>query len=194
MSTINSNDTPSTIENKAGNAMNNAYEALKSQLEKLHTGRASPALLENIQITQSHGGTSRLNYISSITATDARTLRITPFDPADTSLIAKGLQQSELSLNPDVRKHEIFVILPPLTDQRRKDTVRLIHTATEEICEEIRNHRRTANNQCKALVKAKSISEDDEHRSYKKIQQLTDDAIARVKKVAQEKEDQIINH
>jgi ribosome recycling factor len=189
---LNTSSSPEAIEKAAMKAMTSTFAAFEKQLDKLHTGRAHPALLENIHVAQSHGGSTRLSYIANITVIDARTLKIIPFDIAQISAIAKSIQQSELSLNPDVRKTEILILLPPLSDQRRKDIIRLMHKMTEEMFEEIRNHRRNANNQCKGLLKEKVISEDEERRAHKKIQQITDEYIAHIKKLASAKEQQIL--
>lgn len=189
---MNEATTPEAIKSATQVAMQNAYTALQKQLEHLRTGRASPALLENIRVEQANVGVMPLRHISTIAAVDAQTLMVTPWDKALISAIDKAIIKADLGLNPVVNSDHLRVPLPPLSDQRRKEFVKRVSQEAEAIRGEVRNHRRDANNRCKALLKQKLISEDQDKRSHNDIQKLTDDMIGRINKLAADKEHQIM--
>jgi ribosome recycling factor len=189
---LNEATTPETIKTATQVAMQNAYTAFQKQLEHLRTGRASPALLENIRVEQANVGVQPLRYISTISASDAQTLLVTPWDKTLISAIEKAIIKADLGLNPVVNSDHLRIPLPPLSDQRRKEFVKRVSQEAEAIRGEIRNHRRDANNRCKALVKQKLISEDQDKRTQNEIQKLTDDFVGRINKLAADKEQQIM--
>jgi ribosome recycling factor len=184
--------TLTSIENTVSDAMAKAFAALQKKLESLHTGRASPALLANIQVPQVGGGHTRLGYVANIAALDAHTLKVIPFDTTQVTSIAKALGDSTLKLTPTIGKTEIIVPLPALSIQRRKDTARLVQQMQEESCIEMRNHRQWGKKQCETMVKDKSISEDDERRSLKRLDAFAKDYVKRAEDLCVEKEKQIM--
>ena len=183
--------TPQEILTDAETDMQNAYHALHKQFDQLRTGRASPALLETIQVKHADIGVSLLQHQATITASDAQTLLVKPYDKALMPAIEKGIRGAGLDLNPMPMGDFIRVPLPSLSEQRRKDIVKRIHQETEVICNEIRSHRRTANQRIKDLLKQKLISEDQDHQSHNKIQKLTNKLIEKVNTLAAEKERQV---
>jgi ribosome recycling factor len=192
MAPLNESTNPTDIESASKMAMANAMTAFHKQLDRLHTGRASPALLESIHISLPDGGHKMLSHVATITTIDAHTLRVTPWDKSMLQAAQKAILHANLGLNPAPQGEALRVQLPPFSDQRRRDMIKMIDSLTEDMCEEIRNHRRHANNQFKRLLKDKNMSEDEERRSHKKIQQLTDDYIAQIKALASEKERRVM--
>lgn len=184
--------TPEAIQEATKTAMQNAYAALQKQFEKFRTGRANPALLENIRIEQANVGVMPLQHISTITAADALTLLITPWDKTLVPTIEKAILKAGLGLNPAVTSDNIRVSFPPLSEQRRKDSIRRLHEEAEAIRNEIRNHRRDANKRCKELLKQKLINEDQDRRFHADTQKVTDNFIERINQLVAEKEHQIM--
>lgn len=184
--------TPEAIQEATKMAMQNAYAALQKQFEKFRTGRANPALLENIRIEQANVGVMPLQHISTITAADALTLLITPWDKTLVPTIEKAILKAGLGLNPAVTSDNIRVSFPPLSEQRRKDSVRRLHEEAEAIRNEIRNHRRDANKRCKELLKQKLVNEDQDRRFHADTQKVTDNFIERINQLVAEKEHQIM--
>ncbi len=167
------------INRNAKTHMAKAVEALKSELSKLRTGRAHPSLLEHIKVDY-YGNLTPLNQIASIVVTDPRTLSVTPWDKTMVQPIEKAIINSDLGLNPSAAGTVIRVPLPPLTEERRKELVRVVKTEAENARIAVRNIRRDANNNIKNLYKEKQIGEDEEHRAQENIQKLTDDFIKEI--------------
>ena len=156
--------------------MNKAVESLDVRLSKIRTGRAQPALLDGIMVDY-YGSQTPLRQVAQINVEDARTLKLSVFDRNAIKAVEKAIQQSELGLNPVVAGVEIRVPLPPLTEERRKELVKIVKNEVEQSKVEIRNIRRDANAEVKALQKNKEISEDDQRSAEEKIQKLTDASI-----------------
>ncbi len=179
----------------AEQSMHNATEALKKRFNTLRTGRASPGMLESLRIEQSDGATVLLGHISRIVTRSAQELLVTPHQIWDKSLLAtiqKAITKTELGLTPSIQSNEIRVFVSPLSQDRRKDFVKLIRQEAESICNEIRNYRREANGRSKVLLKQKSISEDEDYRTHATIQKLTDNTIAKINALTQEKEKELM--
>ena len=153
--------------------MNKAVESLDVRLSKIRTGRAQPALLDGIMVDY-YGSQTPLRQVAQINVEDARTLKLSVFDRNAIKAVEKAIQQSELGLNPVVAGVEIRVPLPPLTEERRKELVKIVKNEVEQSKVEIRNIRRDANAEVKDLQKNKEISEDDQRSAEEKIQKLTD--------------------
>ncbi len=169
------------IQKTAENRMSKSVEVLQGEFIKIRTGRAHPSLLEHIMVPY-YGSDVPLSQVASITIGDARTLVVTPWEKDKVPAIEKAIMQSDLGLNPATAGLVIRVPLPPLTEERRKDLVKVIHGEAENARVAIRNIRRDANTQVKELLKAKEIGEDDERRAQDVIQKLTDKYIAEVDK------------
>ena len=156
--------------------MNKALEALDGRLCKIRTGRAQPALLDGIMVDY-YGSPTPLRQVAQVNVEDARTLKLSVFDRNAIKAVEKAIQQSELGLNPVVAGVEIRVPLPPLTEERRKELVKVVKAEVEQTNVEIRNIRRDANAEIKDLQKNKEISEDEQRSGEEKIQKATDASI-----------------
>ena len=165
----------SDVMNKAQTRMDKALESLDSRLSKIRTGRAQPALLDGIMVDY-YGSATPLRQVAQINVEDARTLKLSVFDRNAFKAVEKAIQTSELGLNPVVTGTEIRVPLPPLTEERRKELVKIVKGECEQTKVEIRNVRRDANAELKDLQKKKEISEDDQRSGEEKIQKATDAA------------------
>lgn len=167
--------------------MAKTVEALAHDLAKVRTGRAHPSLLD--QITVSYYGTEvPINQVANVSAEDARTLTVTPWEQKMVAAVDKAIRTSDLGLNPSVAGNVIRVPLPPLTEERRKDLIRIVRNEAEGARVAIRNVRRDANQELKNLVKEKLASEDDERRAEDVIQKLTDEHVKKVDAALEEKE------
>ena len=156
--------------------MNKALEALDGRLCKIRTGRAQTALLDGIMVDY-YGSPTPLRQVAQVNVEDARTLKLSVFDRNAIKAVEKAIQQSELGLNPVVAGVEIRVPLPPLTEERRKELVKVVKAEVEQTKVEIRNIRRDANAEIKDLQKNKEISEDEQRSGEEKIQKATDASI-----------------
>ncbi|MGL4733818.1 MAG: ribosome recycling factor [Enterovibrio sp.] len=171
--------------------MNKSVEALKQTLSKIRTGRAHPALLDGLQVDY-YGSSTPLKQLGSIIAEDARTLAITVFDKSMTQAVEKAIMTSDLGLNPMSAGTVIRVPLPALTEERRRDLVKIVRNEAEQGRISVRNIRRDANAEIKALLKAKEISEDDDRRSQDDIQKLTDAAVKKIDQILELKEKELM--
>ncbi|OZB42173.1 MAG: ribosome recycling factor [Alishewanella sp. 34-51-39] len=171
--------------------MEKSVDALKSQLTKVRTGRAHPSLLDGIQVSY-YGADTPLRQVANVSIEDSRTLAITVFDKSLTQAVEKAIMASNLGLNPMSAGTVIRVPLPPLTEERRKDLVKLVRGEAEGGRVAIRNIRRDANADFKALLKDKEISEDDERKAADEIQKLTDLFVKKVDDVLAEKEKELM--
>lgn len=167
------------IKKDAQERMDKSVEALKSQINKVRTGRASPSLLDGI-VVEYYGAPTPLNQVANVVAEDGRTLAITVFDRTLAPAVEKAIMASDLGLNPSSAGTIIRVPLPPLTEERRKDLIKVVRGDAEQGRVSVRNIRRDANDKVKALLKDKEISEDDERRSQDDIQKLTDMFIKKI--------------
>lgn len=179
------------IVNSAEKQMNQSISALKHNLSKMRTGRANPGLLESIMVSY-YGSDVPLSQVANIAVSDARTLAVTPWEDAMVAPIEKAIMTSDLGLNPATSGKLIRVPLPPLTEERRKEMVRLVRDEAEKGRISVRNARREANNDLKDLQKEKEISEDEQRRGEDRVQKLTDSFIAQVDELLKEKEDDLM--
>lgn len=167
--------------------MQKSIEAFKHEISKLRTGRANPSLLESIRV-EYYGNETPLNQVANITVGDARTLTITPWEKRMTPTIEKAVIAAGLGLNPVTSGDIIRVPLPALTEERRKDLIKVVRNEAENARVSIRNARRDANNALKESLKKKEIAEDEERRMTDAVQKLTDKFIAEVDHILQAKE------
>ncbi|HHF7349994.1 TPA: ribosome recycling factor [Legionella feeleii] len=175
------------IKQDAEKRMKKTVETLQHDLTKIRTGRANAGLLDHVQVDY-YGTLTPLNQVANITSSDSRTLLVTPWEKAMVAAIEKAILTSDLGLNPATAGSAIRVPMPPLTEERRKELIRVVRAEGEQGRVAIRNIRRDANSHLKELVKEKEISEDDERRAGEIIQKLTDKYIADVDAALVEKE------
>jgi ribosome recycling factor len=171
--------------------MQKAVEVFKRDLAGIRTGRASPALVERLMV-EYYGTPTPLSQLAAITVPEARLLVIQPWDPAALAAIEKAILKSDLNLTPTTDGRVIRLVLPPLTEERRKDLVRLVRKKAEEGRIAVRNIRRDALEDLKRLEKEKQISEDEFRRLQDRLQKLTDRYIEEVDKAATRKEEEIL--
>ena len=179
------------IQETAENRMKKSIETLSHNLAKLRTGRAHPDLLNTILVDY-YGTPTPLSQVSNINIEDARTLSVTPWEKTMVQAIDKAIRTSDLGLNPATSGTVIRVPLPPLTEDRRKELVKFVKNEAEEARVAVRNIRRDANNEAKQLLKAKSITEDEERRGEEVIQKLTDRSVAEIDKMVTTKETELM--
>ncbi len=175
----------------AKNRMLKSIESLKSEMAKIRTGRAHPSLLEQIKINY-YGTDTALNQLASINVIDSRTLGVNAYDKGSIPDIEKGIMKADLGLNPVTTGDLMRVPLPSLTEETRKDLIKIVRAGAEQSRVAIRNIRRDANSSCKNLVKEKIISDDDERKAEGRIQKLTDEHIMIIEKSLEKKEAEML--
>ena len=171
--------------------MHKSVEAFQNEINKLRTGRAPPGLLEHIKIDY-YGNSTPLNQVASINVSDPRTLTISPWEKSMVQPIEKAIMNADLGLNPNTSGTIIRVPVPALTEERRKDLVRVVKSEAENSRVAIRNIRRDANADIKDLLKEKEITEDEERRAQDGIQKLTDNFIEEIDKILDKKEQELM--
>nr|WP_234473099.1 ribosome recycling factor [Erwinia sp. S63] len=172
--------------------MEKCVDAFKNQISKVRTGRASPSLLDGIMVPY-YGTPTPLRQLASVTVEDSRTLKINVFDRSLSPAVEKAIMASDLGLNPSSAGTDIRVPLPALTEERRKDLIKVVRGEAEQGRVSVRNVRRDANDKVKALLKDKEISEDDERRSQDEIQKMTDGYIKNLDAALAEKEKELMD-
>ncbi len=175
------------VKNDAEKRMKKTIESLQHEMAKIRTGRANASLLDHIQVDY-FGNQTPLNQVANITSSDSRTLLVTPWEKSMVSAIEKAILHSDLGLNPATAGTAIRVPMPALTEERRKEMIRVVRGEAEQGRVSIRGIRRDANNQLKDLVKEKAVSEDEERRASDAVQKLTDKYVAEVDVVLADKE------
>ena len=180
------------IRQDAEERMEKGLEALKGHIAKIRTGRAQPSLLDAIQVDY-YGSATPLRQLANVVAEDARTLAVTVFDRSLIQAVEKAILTSDLGLNPSSAGTTIRVPLPPLTEERRRDLIKIVKAEGEQGKVAIRNVRRDANDKIKALLKDKEISENDQHKAEEVIQKLTDGFIKEVDDVLADKEKELLD-
>ncbi len=179
------------IKDDAQTRMGKSIEALKSQLSKIRTGRAHPSLLSNITVSY-YGVDTPLNQVGNVSTEDSRTLTVTVFDRAMIQAVEKAIMASDLGLNPNSAGAVIRIPLPALTEERRKDLIKVVRAEVEAGRVAIRNIRRDANSDLKALEKEKEISEDEQRKAEDDVQKLTDAAIKEADAILAQKEKELM--
>ena len=179
------------IKEDASARMQKSAEALSSELTKIRTGRAHPSLLDHITVSY-YGSDVPLNQVGNVSAGDARTLTVSPWEKSLIPAIEKAILNSDLGLNPVTSGDVIRVPLPPLTEERRKDMIKRVRNEAENSRVAVRNIRRDANQSLKSLIKSEHLAKDDEHRAEEDIQKLTDEFISKIDAVLQVKESELM--
>ena len=171
--------------------MQKSVESLKTDLAKVRTGRAHTGLLDHIHVDY-YGSPTPINQVANVTLLDSRTIGVSPWEKKMANVIEKAIRESDLGLNPASVGDVIRVPMPALTEERRKELVKVVKGESENARVAVRNVRRDANEQLKKLLKDKAISEDEERRGQDDIQKLTDKYIAEVDKVFHAKEAELM--
>ncbi len=171
--------------------MDKSIQSLKGELAKVRTGRASTALVDTVHVDY-YGSNVPLNQVANVTTPDARTIQIAPWEAGTIGAIEKAILAANIGLTPQNDGKVVRIPLPPLTEERRKEMVKLVKKMGEETKVAIRNHRRDANEQVKAQEKAKTVSEDEAKKSMDLVQKKTDEKVAEVDKVVAAKEKEIL--
>jgi len=179
------------IVNDARRRMDSAVEDARKKLSSVRTGRASVNLLDGVTV-EYYGTEMPLNQVATIHAPESTLLTVQPFDPTQLANIEKAIRASELGLNPSNDGKLIRVPIPPLTEERRRQMVKVVHEMAEEHRTAVRNVRRDANDHLKKLLKDKTISEDSEKDGLDQIQKLTDQHISKINEVAEHKEKEVM--
>ena len=179
------------VKKSADQKMHKTIESLKADLGKVRTGRAHTGLLDHIHVDY-YGTSTALNQIASVTLLDARTIGVTPWEKRMAGAIEKAIRDSDLGLNPSTVGETVRVPMPALTEERRRDLIKVVRSEVEDARVAVRNIRRDANAHLKELLKGKKISEDDERRAEEDIQKLTDRHIAEADQMLHAKEAELL--
>ncbi|MBX9630317.1 MAG: ribosome recycling factor [Burkholderiales bacterium] len=180
-------DVKKTTEQK----MQKSLETLKADLGKVRTGRAHPGILDHVKVDY-YGNPTPINQVANVTLIDARTIGVAPFEKKMAQAIEKAIRESDLGLNPAAVGDLVRVPMPALTEERRRDLIKVVKGEAEDARVAIRNVRREGNDHLKKLLKDKTVSEDEERRAQDEIQKLTDRYIAEVEKALAAKEAELL--
>ena len=165
------------IKKSADQKMDKTVQTLKADFQKIRTGRAHTGILDHLQVDY-YGNPTPLTQVANVSVIDARTLGVAPWEKNMVAAVEKVIRDSDLGLNPAAVGEVIRVPMPPLTEERRKDLIKVVKREAENARVAVRNIRRDANHELKELLKEKSISEDDERRAQDDVQKLTDRHVA----------------
>jgi len=171
--------------------MKKSIESMRSEMAKIRTGRASPALIDHLAVDY-YGTSTPINQVANISVQDARTLAVQPWEKNMVPVVEKAIMEANLGLNPVTAGDLIRIPMPPLTEERRKEMVKVAAAEGESGKVAIRNIRRDANHDFKSLLKEKEISEDDDKRAHERVQQLTDKYVEDIDRIVSEKEAEIL--
>ncbi len=180
------------IKKSAEQRMQKTLEALKADLGKVRTGRVHTGILDHVKVDY-YGTPTPISQLANVSLIDARTIGVTPWEKKLASAIEKAIRDSDLGLNPATQGEMVRVPMPALTEERRRELIKLVKAEGENARVAIRNLRRDANNASKDLLKAKTSSEDEDRRSQDEIQKLTDKFIAEVDKLLAAKETELMS-
>jgi ribosome recycling factor len=180
-----------TLKKDGEKRMQKSIEALKGELLKLRTGRAHPSILEHVMVDY-YGSPVPISQVANVSVQDARTLSISPWEKSMVQAIEKALIKSDLGLNPAVSSDVIRVPFPPLTEERRRDLVKVVKAEAENARVSVRNIRRDINNELKNRAKDKVITEDDQRRAEDEIQKLTDRYVKNIDEICALKEKELM--
>ena len=175
------------VKKTAEQKMQKSVEALKADLGKVRTGRAHTGILDHIQVDY-YGTPTLINQLANLSLLDARTIGVAPWDKKMANVIEKAIRDSDLGLNPATVGDLVRVPMPALTEERRRDLIKVVRHEAENARVAVRNIRRDANAHLKELLKDKKVAEDDERRGQEDIQKLTDRSIAEIDKLLHAKE------
>jgi ribosome recycling factor len=177
----------SEVKASADQKMDKTVQALNADLHKVRTGRAHTGILDHLMVDY-YGNPTPLNQVANVSVLDSRTLGVAPWEKTMVASVDKAIRDSDLGLNPATVGEVVRVPMPALTEERRKDLIKVVKREAESARVAVRNIRRDANHELKELVKAKSISEDDERRAQDEVQKMTDRHVAEIDKALAAKE------
>lgn len=180
------------IQSDTRNQMQKGLEALEHHLSTVRTGRANPALLKSVRVDY-YGSLSPIDQLGTITAPDPRTLVVQAWDANALKAIEKAIRDSDLGLNPNNKGDSLFIVIPALTEERRRDLVKAVKSYGEDAKVAIRNARREGIDRAKKLAKDKAISEDDLKRGEAEIQKLTDEFVGKIDSLLEKKEQEVLH-
>lgn len=175
------------VKNTTEQKMKKTIEALKTDLAKVRTGRAHTGLLDHIMVDY-YGTPTPVPQVANVTLLDGRTIGVTPWEKKMAGTIEKAIRDSDLGLNPAASGDTVRVPMPPLTEERRRELIKVVRHEAENARVAVRNVRREAIHQLKDLLKQKKVAEDEERRAQDDVQKLTDRHVAEVDKLLQQKE------
>lgn len=179
------------VKKTAEQKMQKTLETLKNDLGKIRTGRAHAGILDHVMVDY-YGTPTPVPQVANVTLVDARTIGVTPWEKKLAAAIEKAIRDSDLGLNPASQGDMVRVPMPALTEERRRDLIKVVRTEGENARVAVRNIRRDANHHLKDLLKQKKVAEDDEHRAQEDVQKLTDRHIAEIDKMLQVKESDLM--
>ena len=179
------------LKNNTKSKMQKSLEALKVDLSKIRTGRAHTGLLDHLMVDY-YGSPTSINQVANVTLGDAVTSNVQPYEKTMVEIVEKAIRESDLGLNPATSGDIIRIPMPPLTEERRKDLIKVVKSEGENSKISVRNVRRDANDVLKKQLKDKEISEDDERRAQDEVQKMTDQYIAEIDKVVASKEKDLL--
>src|SRR5438105_12886196 len=179
------------LKKSAEQKMQKTVDALKHDYQKVRTGRAHTGLLDHIQVDY-YGSMMPINQVANVTLADAHTITVQPWEKKMVQVVEKAIRDSDLGLNPASAGDVIRVPMPALTEERRKELIKVVHREAENARVAVRNIRRDAITHLKDLLKSKSISEDEERRAQDEVQKLTDRHIGEVDKLLHLKEAELM--
>ncbi|HLU61296.1 MAG TPA: ribosome recycling factor [Gammaproteobacteria bacterium] len=179
------------IKQDAAKRMEKSIESFKAELSRIRTGRAHVSLLDHITV-EYYGSEVPLSQVANISVEDSRTLAVQPWERQMVGVIEKAIMTSDLGLNPATAGQTIRVPLPPLTEERRRDLIKVVRQEAENARVAVRNIRRDVLGDLKALLKEKEISEDDERRAQDEVQKLTDKYVAEIDRLLAAKEQELL--
>ena len=171
--------------------MDKSVQAFKADLAKVRTGRAHTGILDHVMVDY-YGSPTPLNQVAKVTLLDSRTIGVTPFEKKMAQAVEKAIRESDLGLNPAAQGETVRVPMPPLTEERRKELIKVVRHEAENARIAIRNLRRDANNHLKDALKKKEVSENDERAAQNEVQKMTDRHIADIDRLLQEKEKELM--
>jgi len=180
------------IKKDAASRMGKSVESLSENLAKVRTGRAHASLLDHLTVSY-YGSEVPLKQVANIGVEDARTITVQPYEQQMVSVVEKAIMESDLGLNPNSAGTLIRVPMPQLTEERRRDMTKIVRHEAEQARVAVRNIRRDCNNDLKALVKDKLISEDDDHRGQELVQKLTDQYVKEIDELLDKKEKDLMS-
>ncbi len=175
------------VKKTADQKMKKSIEALRNDLAKVRTGRAHTGILDHVTVDY-YGTPTPVPQVGNVTLLDARTIGVTPWDKKMGPAIEKAIRDSDLGLNPSTMGETVRVPMPALTEERRRDLIKVVHKEGENARVAVRNVRRDAIHQLKELLKQKKVAEDEERRAQEDVQKLTDRYIAEIDKLLEAKE------
>jgi len=179
------------IKNSTKSKMQKSIEKLKSDLSKIRTGRAHTGILDHLTVDY-YGSQTAINQVANVTVADSVTINVQPYEKTMIPVIEKAIREGDMGLNPATTGDIIRIPLPPLTEERRRDLIKVVKSEGENSKVAIRNARRDANDSLKKMLKDKEISEDDERRAQDDVQKVTDFHISEIDKLIELKEKDLL--